>query len=96
MLPNLTLNKQLHQTLSDRQARFSGMQTSKYANLAGIHVSEWRSALVSSKQVISLGGDYSNIAWADLQILFQDVPAAINYGDIKKQNSAKLATSTLY
>ena len=62
------------------------MQTRKCASLAGILVSEWRSALIGRKLVVHLGGYHSNIAWADLQILFQTVPTMIKMWDINQQN----------
>jgi hypothetical protein len=57
MVENLTLYKCLLHSLRDRQsARFSGMKKRKCANLAGILMSEWRSALIGRKLVVYLGG----------------------------------------
>jgi hypothetical protein len=54
------------------------MQTSKCANLADILMSEWRSALISTKLVVHRGDYHGNIVWLDLQISFQTVAAVIN------------------
>jgi hypothetical protein len=67
------------------------MQTTNFGSLAGIFMLEWRSALKGRKLVVHRRGNHRNIAWLDLQILFQTVPGAI-----KKQISARLAASTLY